>query len=101
MSNLEDGKFLGFECCVHSKMLVTLHLFGPTRGPCPKGAPMTTTERIARLDRLGNAVRGVDRCVANARRSLAWGNESDVALWLDQGETYAGLMTVEEFNSRH
>lgn len=50
---------------------------------------------------MGSSVRGVDRCVANARRSLGWGNDSDVILWVDQGEMYAGLMSVAEFNARH
>lgn len=62
---------------------------------------MSVTDRIDRLAAMGTSVRGVDRCVDNARRSLAWGNDSDVVLWVDQGECYAGLMTAAEFTSRH
>jgi hypothetical protein len=62
---------------------------------------MDTAERIARLTTYASKIRGIDRCLANIRRNQGWGEESQVIYWLDQGELYAGLLSVEEFNARH
>lgn len=69
-------------------------VMSPTTTRNPEGVTMTDTERAARLQRYAS-VRGVDRCLDNVARGR------DVALWLDQAECYAGLMTAAEFNARH